>query len=461
MKETVCHHITEESAVSCPHHASTQRLMTEGPILPQLLRYMFPLLMTQLLQQLYTMADAAMLGHCIGSEALAAQGTTSLLLSVIVNFFVGLSAGMSIILGHLYGHGDKAELKQAIKTCMTLSVLAGLFFTGVGLAGTGAFLRYLKTPPEIMLMARDYLRICFWGMLPQLVYNVAAAVLRALGNTRTPLAVLLCSAGLNVLLNLLFLVGLDMGIRGAALATLISQIIAMLLVVAKLCSMEEEFRLDGLALNRLYLRESAAKGLPAGLQAVFMSISSLVLQTYINSFGPDAMAGMTVYARIEGFLYYPLFAFGLALTAFISQNEGAGKLKRVFQGLRIGMKLSVGGCLVLSGILVFTSRWLVFLFTRDAGVIENALEAIYWNYPFYFMFAINQMLIGAIRGLGNTTYPMFGSLCSYCVFRVLWCAILIPILHTMRVVYWSYDISWVILIALLAPRLYRYRSREA
>jgi len=461
MRGKICSHNTLEAVESCPNHKSTQKLMTDGPITRQLLSYMLPILLSQLLQQLYTMADAAILGRCIGARALAAHSSAGLLLNLIVNFFIGLSAGMSIIIAHLYGHRDFDELKKAIKTCITLSLLAGGAFTAIGLLGTDTFLGYMQTPSDILPLAHAYLAICFWGMVPQLVYNVAAAVLRALGNTRSPLIYLLGSAALNVALNALFVIVLDMGITGAALSTLISQSAAAAMTIVKLFTIEPEFRLDGLAIHRLYLRESVVKGLPSGLQAVFMSISSLVLQTFINSFGYAAMAGICVYAKVEGFLYYPLFAFGLALTTFISQNDGAGRQDRVRQGMKLGLKLVLGGTVALTIILLLTSRYTVRLFTDDEAVIANALEAIYWNFPFYFLYAVNQVYIGTIRGVGNTAFPMFTSLCSYCVFRVLWCALLMPRFHTMRIVYTAYDASWIVMIALLLWGVRRYvRGRE-
>ena len=436
--------------------------MTDGPITKILLIYTLPILLSQLLQQLYNIADSAIIGHFAGAEALAALGTTGLLLSVIVNFFIGLSAGMSIIAAHLFGHEEYGELSKSIQTCVCLSIISGIFFTIAGLLGTNALLNMLNTPEDIFPAARRYLLICFWGMTPQLVYNVASSILRALGDTKTPLYYLAASSALNILLDAVLVIFFSMGITGVAVATVASQALSAVLTLIKLTRLDDSYKLKKLSISPSYTHEVVVKGLPSGLQAVFMSVSSLVIQTYINSFGYAAMAGMTVYSKVEGFLYYPLFSFGLAITTFISQNDGAGKPDRIKKGMSVSMKLAFFGSLVISAILIFTAKYSVQMFTSDSAVIENALQAIYYNFPFYCLYAVNQVYIGCIRGVGNTAYPMFTSLCSYCIFRVVWCAAIMPHFRDMRVVYTSYDASWIIMIVLLyiGKRLYIDKKTE-
>ncbi len=445
------------------HRGAAEMNMTEGPIVPMLLRYTWPILLSQLFQQLYNVADSAVIGRAGGALALAAISSGTLLLTVLVNFFIGLSAGMSVIVSQLYGEGDHRSLAACIRTCITISLLAGGLFTAVGLAGAGAFLTFLKTPVDIFPAARQYLCICFFGLVPQLVYNVAASILRALGNTRSPLYYLLISSGLNVALDLLLVVVFPLGVVGAAAATLASQILSAVLVVGKLTRLEEDIRLRGLGITRRYVAYAVTKGLPSGLQAVFMSISSLVIRTYINGFGYAAIAGMSVYAGIEGFLFHPLFSFGLAITTFVGQNAGAHRYDRVQAGIRASMGLALGGSLLLSALLFFTAPYTVRVFSTDEAVLRNGLEAIRYNFPFYFLYAANQIYIGCIRGMGNTAYPAFTSLCSYCIFRVVWCAVLLPHFHDMRVIYTSYDASWIVMILLLylGRRLYVDRPCKA
>ena len=434
--------------------------MTEGPIGKQLVLFMAPVLATQLLQQLYLMADAVVLGRFIGAAALAAQGTTALLISVISNFFIGISAGISVLIGQLYGKEDDAGLKSAINTSVTISVLAGAVFTVLGTAGAELMLSLLKTPESVIGLASEYLRICLIGMAPVLLYDVASSTLRALGNSRTPLVILFVSAVLNILLDVVFICGMSMGIKGAAAATVISQAFAAGLTMIKLMRIDPAYCFDRIKIDSSYLRECLNKGLPAGFQAIFMSISSLVLQTYINSFGQDAMAGMNVFAKIEGFLYFPLFAFGIAVTTFISQNAGAGKIKRVRQGALYSLRIAVFGSIIVIAALLLVSRSIIWIFTDDAGVVSNALEAICWIFPCYWLYAINQVYIGVIRGVGNTRFPMITSLCSYCIFRIAWCAALLPHYHTMRVIYTAYDASWVVMIALLLFGMYKYVDKN-
>ena len=434
--------------------------MTEGPIGRQLVLFMAPVLATQLLQQLYLMADAVVLGRFIGAAALAAQGTTALLISVISNFFIGISAGISVLIGQLYGKEDDAGLKSAINTSVTISVLAGAVFTVLGIAGAELMLSLLKTPDSVIGLASEYFRICLIGMAPVLLYDVASSTLRALGNSRTPLVILFVSAVLNILLDVVFICGMSMGIKGAAAATVISQAFAAGLTMIKLMRIDPAYCFDRIKIDSSYLRECLNKGLPAGFQAVFMSISSLVLQTYINSFGQDAMAGMNVFAKIEGFLYFPLFAFGIAVTTFISQNAGAGKIKRVRQGALYSLRIAVFGSIIVIAALLLVSRSIIWIFTDDAGVVSNAMEAIRWIFPWYWLYAINQVYIGVIRGVGNTRFPMITSLCSYCIFRIAWCAALLPHYHTMRVIYTAYDASWVVMIALLLFGMYKYVDKN-
>ena len=434
--------------------------MTEGPIGRQLVLFMAPVLATQLLQQLYLMADAVVLGRFIGAAALAAQGTTALLISVISNFFIGISAGISVLIGQLYGKEDDAGLKSAINTSVTISVLAGAVFTVLGIAGAELMLSLLKTPDSVIGLASEYFRICLIGMAPVLLYDVASSTLRALGNSRTPLVILFVSAVLNILLDVVFICGMSMGIKGAAAATVISQAFAAGLTMIKLMRIDPAYCFDRIKIDSSYLRECLNKGLPAGFQAVFMSISSLVLQTYINSFGQDAMAGMNVFAKIEGFLYFPLFAFGIAVTTFISQNAGAVKIKRVRQGALYSLRIAVFGSIIVIAALLLVSRSIIWIFTDDAGVVSNAMEAIRWIFPWYWLYAINQVYIGVIRGVGNTRFPMITSLCSYCIFRIAWCAALLPHYHTMRVIYTAYDASWVVMIALLLFGMYKYVDKN-
>ena len=433
-------------------HSADQQDFTRGAIPRQLLVFMLPILLSQLLQQFYTIADTALVGQVLGAQALAAVGTASLVLSVIVNFFIGFSAGLSVLVSHLYGEKDYARLSALVQSIFITVALFAALFTAAGIVLTEQLLAALSTPAELIPAASLYLRTVLYGMLAQLLYNTASAILRALGNTTSALHYLAAAVVLNIALDVVLLIVIPCGIAGAATATVLAQYAAALLALWKLFHLHGTWKLrfsrPFFALG--HLLPILSTSIPAGLQAVFMSLSSLVIQTYINSFGYAAMAGMTVYARIEGFLYYPLFAFGIALTSFIGQNIGAHDLMRVREGLHVSLKLAGFGTMGMALVTGLAAPTLVSLFTSDPAVTENALDAVYCTFPFYFLYGINQIYIGAIRGLGDTLYPMLTALAAYCVFRVAWCYgwDLVGI-HSMHVVYSAYNVSFLVMGTLL------------
>ena len=432
-------------------HQEDQVDMTSGPIAMQLVCFMVPILASQLLQQFYNITDTMFVGRYIGAAALAAVGTTGLLLSVIVNFIIGLSAGVSVIVSQLYGSKAFKELNNCVQTILIACSTIGLIATIIAIVFLPNILELLETPKEIAPMAACYLQICLWGIIPQLVYNSGTAIMRSLGNTCCALYYLVVSIFVNLVLDYILLVQFNLGIQGAAWATLAAQIISALLITHKIFTTDGEwhFSPSKKLVDFLYMKELITKGIPAGMQAVFMSISSLVIQTYINSFGYAAMAGMTIYARVEGFLYYPLFSFGIALTSFIGQNIGARKFNRVTEGIHISLKLTVIGSIITSALAVYFAGNIMSLFTDDSAVLANGMEAVLYNLPFYWLYAINQIYIGGIRGMGHTFYPMITSLCSYCIFRVAWCQGWDLLVHDMRIVYTSYDTSWILMLGLL------------
>ena len=433
-------------------HSADQQDFTRGAIPRQLLVFMLPILLSQLLQQFYTIADTALVGQVLGAQALAAVGTASLVLSVIVNFFIGFSAGLSVLVSHLYGEKDYARLSALVQSIFITVVMFAVLFTAAGIVLTEQLLAALSTPAELIPAASLYLHTVLYGMLAQLLYNTASAILRALGNTTSALHYLAAAVVLNIALDVVLLIVIPCGIAGAAVATVLAQYAAALLALWKLFHLHGTWKLrfsrPFFALG--HLLPILSTSIPAGLQAVLMSLSSLVIQTYINSFGYAAMAGMTVYARIEGFLYYPLFAFGIALTSFIGQNVGAHDLTRVRTGLRISLRLAAGGTIGMALIAGLAAPALVALFTDDPAVATNALDAVYYTFPFYWLYGVNQIYIGAIRGLGDTLYPMMTALAAYCLFRVAWCwGWDMTGIHSMHIVYSAYSVSFFVMTGLL------------
>lgn len=432
-------------------HSTGQVHMTEGNIMEQLLCFMVPILVSQILQQFYGIADTAMVGRFLGAAALAALGTTNLLLAVIVNFYIGFSTGISVILSRLFGSYSYKELNVCVQTILLTCIVAGLGLTIFGSSQINSVLVLLDTPAEIMPIAAAYLQVSVLGLTAQLLYNVGNSMLQALGNTTSAFHYLLLASLLNLVLDYGLIAVIPLGVKGAALATVLAQWLAALLVVRKLLCLEGDwqFKISRPWINLHHLKELTTKGVPAGMQAIFMSVSSLLIQSYINSFGYGAMAGMLIYARVEGFLYFPLFAFGLALTSFIGQNVGAGRFDRVREGMRLSLKLAVGGSITVALVVMVISPYILQVFTSDTNVLQNGLQAVYYTFPFYWGYAINQVYIGGIRGLGNTFYPMLSSLAAYAIFRVVWCNTWDLVIHDMRVVYNSYNVSYFVMLAIL------------
>ena len=430
--------------------AKCQVDMTYGDTSKQLFMFTIPILLSQILQQFYNIADTAIIGRYIGTDALAAIGSTGLLISVIVNFFIGLSTGISVVIANQFGANEYDKLKKSISTSLAVSVLLGIVFTIGSLIFMKPIINILQTPKGVYSLAIDYLKICFLGITFQLLYNIGTAILRALGNTKDPLYFLIFSCILNLILDILFIVYFGWGVKGAAIATLISQILATLLVMYKIMSLDDNCKLSlkQIKIYRGYTKDIFLVGLPAGLQAIFMSISSLIIQSSINSFGAEAMAGMTIFAKVEGFLYFPLFSLGLAVTGFVGQNFGAKEYERVKEGINISLKISVYTSLIFIIILNIFAPYILRLFTNDAAVIKVGLESIRIVFPSYVLYAMNQIYIGSLRGIEKTFEPMLISLFAHCIFRVIWCFVLLQYFHDMKVIYSSYSVSIVLMFVL-------------
>ena len=430
--------------------AKCQVDMTYGDISKQLFMFTIPILLSQILQQFYNIADTAIIGRYIGTDALAAIGSTGLLISVIVNFFIGLSTGVSAVIANQFGANEYEKLKKSISTLLAVSVLLGIVFTIGSLIFMKPIINILQTPKGVYSLAIEYLKICFLGITFQLLYNIGTAILRALGNTKDPLYFLIFSCILNLILDILFIVYFGWGVKGAAIATLISQILATLLVMYKIMSLDDNCKLSlkQIKIYKGYTKDIFLVGLPAGLQAIFMSISSLIIQSSINSFGAEAMAGMTIFAKVEGFLYFPLFSLGLAVTGFVGQNFGAKEYERVKEGINISLKISVYTSLIFIIILNIFAPYILKLFTNDAAVIKVGLESIRIVFPSYVLYAMNQIYIGSLRGIEKTFEPMLISLFAHCIFRVIWCFVLLQYFHDMKVIYSSYSVSIVLMFVL-------------
>lgn len=418
--------------------------MCNGPLFGKILVFYFPLMLSGILQLLFNAADIAVVGRFAGNEALAAVGSTSSLTNLLVNLFIGLSVGANVLVARFYGAGQKEELKEMVQTAVATSVLGGILLVFVGFFASQPALALMGTPDDVIKHSVLYMRIYFAGMPFMMAYNFGAAVLRAVGDTKHPLYYLLIAGVVNVVLNLVFVIVFSMGVAGVATATVISQAISAVLILRCLIKSDGVYRLElkGMKIAGDKLAKMFQIGLPAGLQGSLFSISNVLIQSSVNSFGSIAMAGNTAGSNIEGFVYTAMNSFYQAAISFCGQNYGAKKYNRVGKVLFIceGLVIAVG-LLMGNGVYLFAGK-LLRLYTTDTEVIRyGILRMAYICIP-YFLCGMMDVIVGALRGIGYSIMPMLVSLTGACLFRVVWIYTVFSSNRTLPCLYISYPISW-------------------
>ena len=420
--------------------------ITEGVIWKQLLSFFFPILLGTFFQQLYNTADAIIVGKFVGKEALAAVGGgTGTLINLIVGFFVGLSSGATVILSQFYGARNHQQATRTVHTAMGMAIYGGLLLMLLGLFVSPVILRWMSTPEDVFDLAVLYTRIYFCGMIPSLIYNIGSGILRAVGDSRRPLFFLVVSCMANIVLDVVLVLGLEMGVAGAALATILSQLCSAVLVIITLRRSSPPLHLEykQITLHGDLLGRIARIGLPAGLQSVLYSLSNLVIQTAINGFGTDMMAAYTAYSKMDGLFWMTIGAFGVSITTFVGQNFGAGKFDRVKKSVRVCLAMAAGTTLAMSGALMLLGRPLFLLFTNEAIVVERGLIVQRFLVPFFITYVCIEVYSGAMRGAGESLRPMIMTLLGVCVLRVLWVKFVAPIKpDSFLFMLACYPISW-------------------
>lgn len=419
--------------------------ITGGVIWKQLLVFFFPILLGTFFQQLYNTADAIIVGKFVGKEALAAVGgATGNLINLVVGFFVGLSSGATVIISQFFGGRRDQEVSHAVHTAVALALAGGLLLTVSGIAFSPAILRMMGTPDEVMGYAITYIRIYFAGMIPSLIYNIGSGILRAVGDSRRPLFFLICACMVNILLDILLVVGLEMGVAGAALATILSQTVSAVLVVVTLCRAPFSYRLEikKIRFYKSLLDRIVQIGFPAGLQSVMYSISNVIIQASINTFGTDVLAAWTAYGKMDGLFWMTVSAFGVAITTFVGQNFGAGQYDRVKKSVRVCLGMAMGATVLLSAFLLLLGKPLFGMFTDDPEVISQGLSMLRLLVPTYFTYVCIEVLSGAVRGAGDSLIPTLMTLTGVCLLRIVWVMGVAPAYHSMPVVLLSYPITW-------------------
>ena len=420
--------------------------MCSGPLFSKILFFAIPLMLSSILQLLFNAADIVVVGRYAGSESLAAVGSTSSLINLITNLFVGLSVGTNVVVAHFFGSKENTKIGKTVHTSVVLSLISGVMLTVIGVVMAPIFLELMSTPEDIISLSTLYLRIYFIGMPAVMLYNFGSAILRAAGDTKRPLYYLLFAGLINVILNLIFVIGFGMGVDGVAIATVISQIISAVLIIW--CLTKEEgclhLELRELKLDREIVIRILKIGLPAGFQGVVFSLSNVVIQSSINSFGSVIMAGSAAAANIEGFVYVAMNAFHQTALTFTGQNYGAGEYKRVNRILFICQGMVVVTGMVLGNLAVIFGTQLLSIYSPDMLVIAAGLRRMNYVCRVYALCGIMDVMVGALRGIGYSVMPMVVSLLGACGLRLIWIVTIFKLYHTEAILYMSYPVSWII-----------------
>lgn len=435
--------------------------MCNGPLLRKILMFSIPLILSGILQLLFNAADMVVAGRFAGSVALGAVGATSSLINLLINVFVGMSVGTNVLVAHYYGANRGDELSQTVHTSIGLSLISGVILGVGGYLLASPLLSLMGTPDDILPHAVRYMQIYFIGVPGMLLYNFGSAILRAVGDTKRPLYYLLFAGVINVFLNIFFIVAVGMGVEGVALATIISQFISAGLVIRCLILEQGNYRLE-LKKIRLY-RDKVIRilrvGLPAGFQGAVFSISNVLIQSSVNSFGSIAVAGNTAAANLEGFVYNAMNSFHQTALSFTSQNMGAKKFDRVkkIMWICVGCVTVTGA--VMGGAGLFFADELLALYSTDAEVIAYGHLRLLYILSLYFLCGVMDVLVGSIRGMGYSIMPMIVSLIGACGLRVVWIFTVFQWFRSLEMLYISYPITWTVTL-LVHFICFRYGIRK-
>lgn len=422
------------------------RNITEGVIWKQLLSFFFPILLGTFFQQMYNTVDTIIVGRFVGTQALAAVGSTGALISLLNGFFIGLGSGATVLVSQFFGANDLQGVRKALHTGIGLSLILGVLISFLGLCFGPGILRLMKTPADCMDGAAVYARIYFSGAVASMVYNMGSGILRAMGDSKRPMIFLVITCFANILLDLFCVVVLDMGVAGASVATVLSQVISAALVLMVLMKLPDGYalRFSKIRINPALLKRILSVGVPAGLQFVTFDLANLLIQSGINSFGSATIAAFTAYCKADMLTWMLSGAFGVAITTFVGQNYGAQKYDRIYKSVRIcllmGMAL-IGTC---SGVIICFRHFILGIFSADPEVIGLGAWLMLWVVPFNVIFVPVEIFAGAMRGTGYSTVPTVITSVCVCLFRVLWLFTVVSRFHTLEMLMLCYPISWIL-----------------
>lgn len=425
---------------------STRTDLIEGNIFRSILLFAIPLLVGNLFQQLYNIVDSYVVGNFVDTNALAAVGASGSVINMLVGFFMGLSAGAGVVISQYFGARKYEEMRAAIHSALALTGVLSIVFTVVGIAFTKPLLRAIGIPDEVLPHSSMYLTIYFSGIVFSLFYNMGAGILRAVGDSRNPLVYLAVACIVNIILDFVLVCGFHMGVAGVGIATIIAQAVSSAMALHKLMGTQECYRVElrSIRFHKGMVGRIAAIGFPTALQQSITSLSNVIVQSYINSFGAVAIAGYSAAIRVDGMLQLVLQSFNMTITTFVGQNIGARQLKRVKKGIWTAWIMStviiVTGCAVMN----IHGGLLVGVFTKDAGVVATGAMILKLFSLAYWVLPIVQILSGALRGAGKSKIPMYFMVGSFVVLRQIYLAIAVPRVHQLEVVMAGWPITWVI-----------------
>jgi putative MATE family efflux protein len=438
----------------------TGNRITEGVIWKQILIFFVPILIGTFFQQLYNTVDAVVVGRFAGKEALSSVGgSSSQIINLVVGFFTGLSAGATVIISQYFGAENRKKLEKALHTAYAFSFVFGIIVGIGGVIATPAILDMMNTPQELMADSTLYVRIYFAGLLFVLVYNMGSAILRAIGDSKRPLYYLIVCCGINTVLDLLLVLVFDMGVLGAALATLLSQAISAVLVTWTLMfrTVEMKLELKKISFQKDILIVMLRIGLPTGIQSSMYSISNVIVQAALNKFGVDAMASWAAFGKIDGIVWMICGAFGIAATTFVGQNFGAGKWERVRKGTRDCLLMALGSMMVLSFLITVFGGPLFTIFTSDTEVIAIGMKMVQIISPLYWVYGFIEIYSGSLRAQGSVLVTTFLTITGVCLLRIVWVMVIVP-QGSLGELVACYPITWTVTaVAMICYYIYKQK----
>ena len=428
--------------------------MTEGNITRHIISFALPLLIGNIFQQLYNMVDTWVVGNYVNIQAYSAVGTVGPIVNMLIGFFMGLSSGAGVVISQYYGAQQPDKVKQTVHTALLMTLTLGVIFTAVGILMTPTMLKLINMPPDEAKEATTYLTIYFAGILGLMFYNIGAGILRAVGDSQRPFYFLVVSAVMNIVLDLVFVLVFNMGVAGVALATIIAQSTSAVLIIITLLRSDACIKLipKELKIHWGMLKKIFTVGIPAALQMAITSFSNIFVQSYINYFGGNCMAGWTTYAKVDQLLFLPMQSISLASTTFVGQNLGRNQAERARQGVKISLLLAMGFTAVLTVPVVLFAQPIVTFFIKDSTPEALSFGTLFlqWLSPFYLLCCFNQIYSGALRGAGNSRAPMIIMLSSFVAFRQVYLFIMARVCNEILPIAMSYPAGWLVCSILTA-----------